>query len=329
MTHVFETDDANAVWQLAFDELVNGQHSTSQVGRGGGVVELLHTVMTIYNPRQRWIIARQPMLNPAFAIAEVIWIATGQRDSAFLNYWNKDLPKFAGNGEIYHGAYGYRLRRHFQIDQLDRGYLALVRNPSTRQVVLQIWDAKCDLPLEDGQSANADIPCNVMAMLKIRDGKLEWTQINRSNDIIRGVPYNFVQFTTLQEIFAGWLGVPVGTYTHFTDSLHMYDIDRHTFTIDHALRSAPNTDSLALPKLDSEKVFEELRFNTEQITASTLLEIEFEKLVGRIGLPSAYRNLFLVLAHKAAQKRHWHELADFCRSEITNPSLAQLTSPHV
>jgi thymidylate synthase len=57
----------------------------------------------------------------------------------------------------------------------------------------------------------------------IRDNRLEWLQIMRSNDLIWGTPVNFVQFTCLQEIMAGWLGVNVGNYVHLSDSLHVYE----------------------------------------------------------------------------------------------------------
>jgi len=75
-----------------------------------------------------------------------------------------------------------------------------------------------DFPDEEGRPASQDILCNVLSMLKIRDGRLEWTQVMRSNDLFRGVPYNFVQFTVLQEVIAGWLGLEVGAYDHVSDS---------------------------------------------------------------------------------------------------------------
>ena len=31
----------------------------------------------------------------------------------------------------------------------------------------------------------------------------------------RGMPYNFIQFTTLQEIIAGWLNLDVSEYFYF------------------------------------------------------------------------------------------------------------------
>jgi hypothetical protein len=40
-------------------------------------------------------------------------------------------------------------------------------------------------------------PAVVAAFPKIRNGRLEWMQVIRSNDIFRGMPYNFVQFTSI------------------------------------------------------------------------------------------------------------------------------------
>jgi len=110
MIKTFEVTTAVEVWRLAAAELLYGNSTRHQNGRGGSTQELLHAVFTIQDPRQRWVTARQPALNPAFAIAEVVWILSGRRDSNFLNYWNSQLPKFAGSGPVYHGAYGFRLR---------------------------------------------------------------------------------------------------------------------------------------------------------------------------------------------------------------------------
>ena len=38
-------------------------------------------------------------------------------------------------------------------------------------------------------------------MLKVRDDEMEWTQVIRSNDLFRGVPYNLVQFTAPGELY--------------------------------------------------------------------------------------------------------------------------------
>lgn len=220
-----EASSASELWRQArmlFDG--EGQHDVIE-GRGGTCKERLAVLLCLTDIRQRWVASRNPPINLPFALAEVLWILTGQEDASFLNFFNTRLPLFSGKTETYPGAYGFRLRKRFGLDQLVRAYEVLRNNPESRQVVLQLWDASSDLPDELGRPRSADIPCNVVSMLKIRQNKLVWTQIMRSNDIQLGLPYNLVQFTFLQEALASWLGIEPGVYNHFADSLHFYERD--------------------------------------------------------------------------------------------------------
>lgn len=285
---------------------------------------MLHAAFTIQNPRDRWILARQPALNPAFAIVEVVWMLRGRRDSALPNYWNPALPEYSGCEADYHGAYGFRLRRQFGLDQLERAYLALRENPNSRQVVLQIWDPVADFPDERGRARNSDIPCNVNSMLKVRNGKLEWTQIMRSNDLFRGVPHNFVQFTCLQEVMAGWLGLELGTYNHLSDSLHAYEEDLDHFrSTDLRVEGLPNTDSLRLPKPESDEAFRSLDEIFSAIARDDLLEENLMEMVRGCDLPRAHENLLRVVAADAARREEQVELAKTLVGGCTNPTLTQ------
>lgn len=203
-------------------------------------LELLHAGMTIEDPRQRIVFSRP--INPAFAIAEVIWILAGSNDLDFIAFWNPLMKKFSDDGILLHGAYGYRLScdaegefglysdrnvRYFvpatlPFNQLKEAYNALHNTPHSRQVVLQVYQARTDFPVRDGTPRSKDIPCNLIADLKVRDGKLHWQQVMRSNDLFWGTPYNFIQWCSLQEIVAGWLGLEMGQYTHIASSLHVY-----------------------------------------------------------------------------------------------------------
>ena len=225
MIQTIKGKTADDIWLGVSEAFRLNQSVRAQPSRGGKTVEILHVALSLENARERWVTCRRPAINVAFALAEVVWLITGRNDSGFLTYWNRRLSTFAGSSDFYHGAYGHRLRRHFGLDQLDAAYRALLKNGESRQVALQIWDPRVDLPLEDGTPSNQDIPCNVMAMLKLRSGTLEWMQIVRSNDVFLGLPHNLVQFTTLQEVLAGWLQVDVGTYNQLSDSLHVYDRD--------------------------------------------------------------------------------------------------------
>jgi len=45
----------------------------------------------------------------------------------------------------------------------------------------------------------------------------------RSSDVIFGIAYDVPAFTLFQEILANELGVGIGTYTHVSNSLHIYE----------------------------------------------------------------------------------------------------------
>ncbi len=323
MIKVFERATADEVWQMAAAELLYGNSTRHQDGRGGSTQELLHAAFTIQDPRQRWVVARQPALNPAFAIAEVVWILCGRRDSDFLNYWNSQLPKFAGSGPVYHGAYGFRFRHQFGIDQLERAYQALRHNPDGRQVVLQIWDPGSDFPDFSGRPVNPDIPCSISSLLKIRDGKLEWMQIIRSNDLFRGVPYNFIQFTSIQEVLAGWLGTELGSYNQLSDSLHLYDGDAHLLHTGVSGELERNSDSLSLPKEESDAVLTKVDHLIETMATPNLSKRDLRALPAESGIPQAFQNLLLVVAAEAARRRGWSDLSQAFMNDCSNPALIQ------
>lgn len=322
MIRVFSGTTADEVWRKATTELINSPNLVAK-SRNGDMSELIHVGLSIANPRQRWCSSRIKAMNPAFALAEVVWILSGSCESGVINYWNPVLHKFAGDGAQYHGAYGYRLRNHFKIDQLEKAYLSLKNNPSGRQVVLQIWDPIIDFPDDLGQPVSVDIPCNVCAMLKIRDEKLEWTQFVRSNDIYLGLPNNFVQFTCLQEIIAGWLGVELGSYNHFSDSLHLYKHDRDKIGVSEQVSSL-NTDSLALPKDESEREFSSLFEKMRKIAGRKLLRHELMALATTGMKYKSYRNMLLIIAADAARREGWCIESQKLVSLCDNPILRQL-----
>jgi thymidylate synthase len=321
MFQVVEAGTADDAWQTAANWFLPGGISAPQPGRGGETAEVLHTAMSIRDPRQRWIASRFPALNPAFAIAEAIWIATGRNDSGFLNYFNPRLPEFAGEGPIYYGAYGFRLRRHFDLDQLDRAFRALSSDPTSRQVVLQIWDTQADLPDKNGTPRSKDIPCNVMALLKVRDNRLVWTQIARSNDLFLGLPHNIVQFTVLQEIVAGWLEIEVGPYHHLSDSLHLYARNGVVRELLQPTTVPESSDRLNLPKAESEKVLQDVSNFANVLAIMTNSSRDLLDTFSCLRIPQPYINLAAILAADALRRRGDVELALEITSRCTNPCL--------
>jgi thymidylate synthase len=324
MVHLFENKTANEAWHVAATKFRESGAPHIQGGRGGLTRELLHSVFSIEDPRQRWVPSRSPAMNPAFALAEVVWILNGRNDSALINYWNPKLCHYSGNEAKYHGAYGFRLRHHFNLDQLDRAYRALRENPDSRQVVLQIWDPIVDLPHETGEPQAADIPCNICSILKLRNNKLEWLQVMRSNDLFRGLPYNFVQFTCLQEILAGWLGAELGHYIQVSDSLHIYESDASRILDFDFVEGKSNDDNLSVEKGLSDYVLSELSFRMNALMDSEINQEEFDRLTALSAVPQAFQNMLLIIAADGARRRGWNEFAVTLLGRCTNHALTQM-----
>ncbi len=325
MFRSFQAPTADDLWRQAAAALAC-DGGDGQSSRAGATREILHASLFVADPRQRWVYSRRPILNVAFALAEVVWMMRGRNDAAFLNYFNRQLPLHAGHGSTYHGAYGQRLRAAFGLDQLERAYLALRHQSDSRQVVLQLWDPRQDFPDPSGRAASPDVPCNVCALLKVRGGRLEWTQIMRSNDLHLGLPHNLVQFTSLQEILAGWLGLEPAGYHHLSDSLHVYERAREKFRVwADAPALPPNTDRLALPKPESDAGFATLESTVERIISPRTAAEELLVLASAdVRLAPAFANMRRVFCAEGVRRRARRDLAERIMADCTNAAFCQL-----
>lgn len=304
---IFSGQSADAAWRQAAHALI-GRHGTSEIGsRGGATVELTHATIQVRDPRARWVASRTPAMNVAFAIAEVVQILSGTDDVAFLAHWFPGYGRYVGGGKRAAGAYGARLREQFGFDQLDRAARALNANSETRQIVLSIWNAVDDLPRPTGAPRSADIPCNVLSCLRVIDGRLHWLQTCRSNDIFRGLPHNLVQFTYLQEVMAGWIGVDVGAYTHVVSSLHAYEPALEEFVVARTKPALPQATDIRLPFREANAAWRELDRLARELVARPKKQPPrvVEKRVAT-GL-GPLESLFWILAAEDARRRGWHE----------------------
>jgi len=321
---LFEGTTADEVWQQMASAFRTDRSFREQPSRGGPTYEMLHVVSSIADPRQRWVYSRRAAINPAFALAEVVWILTGRQDIAFLEFWFSRIREFLGENPNAYGAYGHRLRSHHGIDQLERAFQVLSRNPETRQVVLQIWDAETDLPNSDGSPRSDDIPCNLTSVLKIREGRLEWLQLIRSNDLYLGVPYNYVQFTMLQEIIAGWLGVALGTYNHISDSLHVYKRDAKRVLNSVRQTTASNSDSIAVGKLESDQLFSDLGGKMDLMRQPGIDAGNILELVEWPSAPVSFKNILILIGAEAARRHGLDLVSESLMAKCTNPSFSAL-----
>lgn len=209
------------------------EQGTEASPRGKPTKELHPTTVLIQEPRKRLLTAYGRMINLPFALVEAIQIITGQNDAQALAFYNSGILSIQGDGPRgephwergvlrFNAAYGERLREFnvgaAKIDQLVHVIKTLQKDPDSRQASIVLSH-----PAYDNYSVNTvDRACNVYAHAMIRDGKLDWMQIIRSNDAIWGIPYNMMQWAHLQEWVARELHVQMGTLFIVQDSFHVY-----------------------------------------------------------------------------------------------------------
>ena len=162
-------------------------------------------------------------------------------------------------------------------------------------------------------------------MLKVRDNKLEWTQIMRSNDIYLGLPYNLIQFTSLQEIIAGWLKINVGSYCHYSDSLHLYHKDLNDIGIseDKGIR---NEDSLLVDKDECFLNVNEIYSHMVEMSSGDISEQDLSRLSELDSNNTAYKNIMYIIALYVAEKKNYTLLSSELQKKCSNELYLSLWS---
>jgi thymidylate synthase len=209
--------------------------------RGMPTREILDVTFCLAQPRARLLPARAGrIINPAFAVAETVWILSGS-DAPWIFDYNSRLAQYADGG-ILRGAYGPRMRRWAgQVDQLRRVIEILRADPDSRRAVIQLYD-----PARDA-AGHMDVPCTLGFRFHLRRGRLHMSTTMRGQDVWTGIPYDLFFFTTLHELVAGWLGAGVGEHRHHVGSLHIYESDMERAEVLPAVTAGALMPELATP----------------------------------------------------------------------------------
>lgn len=215
--------------------------------RYGSTREVLSFKTKIDQPHFRCVGNNGRDMNVFFLIAEALWIWRGFNDVKTLEIFNSRMTEFSDDGKVFHAPYGFRLRHHGVssydikaevteenqhhhnqmlegVDQIEVALNMIKKSPETRRAVLQIWNADLDLGTN-----SKDLPCNDLVFLKVREGRLNLTISNRSNDLHWGLTTNLFQFSFLGETMSRIIDVNQGVQVHNSDSLHVYTDNPLTF----------------------------------------------------------------------------------------------------
>lgn len=187
--------------------------------RNGPVKVMRDPVTTVYRkPTERVMFYPDRDCNPFFHLFESLWMLAGRNDVEYVKRFVKRMETFSDDGITFNGAYGFRWREYFGIDQLEKVAEALKANPECRRQVVQIWD------WTDLGKQSKDLPCNTQVYFgRGFQGELNMTVCNRSNDVVWGAyGANAVHFSYLLEFMAAWIGCPVGSYFQISNNYHGY-----------------------------------------------------------------------------------------------------------
>jgi thymidylate synthase len=189
--------------------------------RNGPVLRFEGPVCLTYsNPLERVCFDATRDANPFFHFMESMWMLAGRRDVAFVKFYNSQMAAYSDDGEVFNAAYGYRMRRHFGVDQLTELVEELRRDPKTRQAVINLW-APSDL-----SKTTKDKACNLSLLFAQSHvtGRLDLTVYNRSNDAVWGAVTgaNPVHMSYFLQFVADAAGFNPGVYHQIANNLHLY-----------------------------------------------------------------------------------------------------------
>lgn len=182
----------------------------------------LHPYMVgLTNATERTLIYPGRGNDPFATLFETLWVLSGSTEINYLKHFLPRASDFSDDGVTWRAGYGGRIFNAgpTNVDQFKYVYETLSKDPGSRQAVVALWDPTKDC----NASGSKDLPCSNWLAFAIRNGKLDCTLTMRSSDVLWGFSsINVYEFTVMQEIMAGMLGVPVGQYFHFTNSMHCY-----------------------------------------------------------------------------------------------------------
>jgi len=147
-----------------------------------------------------------------------MWFLEGRGDTKFITHYLPRMTEYSDNRRTFNAHYGYRIRYHFDQDQLKEVVSLLRQDHLTRQAVVQIW---CPSDLTKN---TLDKACNLLLMFRVVDDRLTMTVANRSNDALWGgvTGANITNLFIFQAYVASRIGYQIGSQYVMSNNLHLY-----------------------------------------------------------------------------------------------------------
>lgn len=203
--------------------------------RGMTINEITNFSFTIENPLSCLYFNERRSSQEKYIAAEFLWYFSGRRDLLFIEKFASFWKNISNPNGTLNSAYGdliFNKKNLFNKTQWEWAYDSLVSDKDTRQAILHF-----NTP-DHQWTDNKDFVCTLTGNFHIRENKLNLSISMRSNDAILGTATDIAFFCVLQMQMLNLLKpvypeLTLGTYTHFVNSLHIYE--RHFKLINEML----------------------------------------------------------------------------------------------
>jgi thymidylate synthase len=181
--------------------------------------ELNDVWLELENPGKSIVTLHSRNTDMDYLRGELKWYLSGSTDvkdiSKHSSFWNKLADT---NGTI-NSNYGHLAlkSKYAGKSQYEWCVDSIKKDLNTRQAIINYNQPKHKYP------GNKDFVCTIAQHFIVRNGKLDSIVFMRSNDLIFGLTYDMPWFCLLQKKIAKELRLPLGSYKHFTTSLHVYE----------------------------------------------------------------------------------------------------------
>ena len=238
---VIAENSIDVLWEQSLRKLMNG---TRVMPRGIPCYEITDAKLVLTHATNNLLVNSVRKLSPRFAVAEWLWIFFGHQDVATIARYSQRIKQFSDDGVSFNGTYGVPV-----IAQWRHTVDTLRRDPFSRQAVISIFRFTdvTKYPEIMQRWESKDIPCTLSLQYLLRDGQLDCIATMRSSDVWLGLPYDVFNFSMLQSIMAGELGVRVGQLSLNLGSFHLYESNCEKAAIVIGRHSEPSSHVYSAP----------------------------------------------------------------------------------
>lgn len=202
------------------------------------------------------------------ALREMEWFMSGDEKcpDELLPWWKGQITSdgyyFNGYSKQFRGAFGGKEL----FDQVDYVLNGLRANPNSRRLILTTWNPYEMAYITDtNQNENTPTCCHSsFVQFFVRNRRLYMTSVQRSADMLLGVPHNWIQSWALFLYLARHAGLLTGSMRWIFGDAHCYLHPSHVETIEALLKCDPssqldNTFNLVYNKQTEEEGVPEFR----------------------------------------------------------------------